>query len=118
MLMLSYARYGLVVNAANPSGLGDPSSPAHGMSMIVSREGGHNQAAPAGIEYYLPYQTSIVRSAAAEETIIYGTRQTTYTNNWDLQRHWRNRNRRARPQRGWHDWMATGAQLITGKIRP
>lgn len=118
LLMLSYAKYGLVVNAANPSGLPNPSWPAHGMSMIVSREGGHDQDSPAGLEYYLPYQTSIVCSAGPEETMISASRKTTRTNDMDLKRHWRNRNRRGRPQRGWHDWITKGAGLITGEIRP
>jgi predicted amidohydrolase len=47
LLMLRYAKYGAVVNAADPGHLPNPSSPAHGASMIVSREGGHEQPAPA-----------------------------------------------------------------------
>lgn len=115
LLMLTYAKYGLVINAANPSQLHNPSSPAHGMSMIVSREGGHNQTSPAGLEYYLPYQTSIVCSAGLEETVIYAKRKTTRTNNSDLKSNWRNRNRRARPQQGWYDWITKGAGIISGE---
>ena len=71
-----------------------PSAPADGRSMIVSREGGHNQPAPKGVEYYLPYQTSVVKSAGAGPTMIVATRKTVTANNMDLARFWRNRNRR------------------------
>lgn len=118
LLMLRYAKYGSVVNAADSSDLPNPSSPAHGMSMIVSREGGHEQASPAGLEYYLPYQTSIVCSAGPEETMICATRKTTRRNDLDLHRHHRNRNRKSRQQRGWYDWIAKGTDLIAGEIRP
>ncbi len=118
LLFLRYAKCGLVVNAASPSRLHNPSLPANGMSMIVSREGGHNQASPARLEYYLPYQTSIVCSAGLEETVIYAKRKTTRTNNLDLRRNWRNRNRKARPQRDWYDWITKGAEIITGEYRP
>jgi len=105
LLMLRYAKYGAVVNAANPSGLPNPSSPAHGVSMIVSRQGGHEQASPVGIEYYLPYQTSVVKSTDGAETMICATRR----NDLDLDRHHRNRSRESRPQRGWLDWITIGA---------
>ena len=118
LLMLRYAKYGLVVNAADPSRLATPSAPAHGGSMIVSREGGHNQPGPDELEYYLPYQTSVVCSAGLAETTICATRKTARTNNLDLNRNWRNRNRRARSQAGWHDWITKGAGLITEEIRP
>lgn len=118
LLMLRYAKYGSVVNAADPSGLPNPSSPAHGMSMIISREGGHEQASPAGLEYYLPYQTSVVESAGVTETMICATRKTTRRNDLDLHRHHRNRNRKSRPQRGWYDWIARGTELIAGEIYP
>jgi hypothetical protein len=118
LLTLRYAKYGAVVNAANPSDLPNPSSAAGGASMIVSREGGHEQPAPAGIEYYLPYQTSIVKSAAAAETIVCATRRTARRNDLDLDRHFRNRNRRSRPQRGWSDWINFGAALTTEEIEP
>jgi hypothetical protein len=114
LLMLRYARYGAVVNAADPSELPKPSSPANGLSMIVSREGGHEQASPAGIEYYLPYQTSVVKSAGSGETMIFATRRTARRNDLDLDRHHRNRSRKSRPQRGWFDWIAAGAALTTG----
>ncbi|MHC4177912.1 MAG: carbon-nitrogen hydrolase family protein [Planctomycetota bacterium] len=113
LLFMSYAKFGLVVNAADPSRLTNPSAPAHGGSMIVSREGGHNQPAPDGLEYYLPYQTSVVCSASSGEAVIHATRTTTRTNDLDLNRYWRNRNRRARQQRGWLDWVTHGAGLIT-----
>jgi predicted amidohydrolase len=118
LLMLRYAKYGAVVNAADPSVLLNPSSPAHGMSMIVSREGGHEQASPAGLEYYLPYQTSIVKSAGTAETMIYASRKTTRRNDLDLHRHHRNRNRKSRLQRGWYDWIAKGTELIAGESCP
>ncbi len=118
LLMLRYAKYGLVVNAADPSGLPNPSSPAHGISMIVSREGGHEQASPRGLEYYLPYQTSVVKSAGPEETVICATRKTTRRNDLDLDRHHRNRNRKSRPQHGWYDWITKGAGLMTEESRP
>ncbi len=113
LLMLRYAKYGAVVNAAAPSKLPNPSSPASGGSMIVSREGGHEKSAPAGIEYYLPYQTSIVKSAGSDETMIFATRRTTERNNLDLERHFRNRNRKSRPQPGWFDWIAAGTSLVS-----
>lgn len=81
--------------------------------MIVSREGGHEKSAPAGIEYYLPYQTSIVKSAGSDETMIFATRRTTERNNLDLERHFRNRNRKSRPQPGWFDWIAAGTSLVS-----
>lgn len=113
LLMLRYAKYGAVVNAADPSALPNPSSPAHGVSMIVSREGGHEQPSPAGIEYYLPYQTSVVRSAGSAETMIFATRKTARRNDLDLDRHHRNRSRKSRPQIGWFDWIAAGAALTS-----
>jgi predicted amidohydrolase len=116
LLMLRYAKYGAVVNAADPSELPNPSSPASGASMIVSREGGHNKPAPPGIEYYLPYQTSVVSSAGGDETMILATRRTAGRNDLDLGRHFRNRDRKSRPQRGWYDWIATGAALVSKPV--
>jgi len=116
LLMLRYAKYGAVVNAANPSGLEHPSEPASGISMIVSREGGHNQPTPKGIEYYLPYQTSIIKKAGASESLIYATRKTKRRNNLDLKLHFRNRDRKSRLQRGWYDWIKKGALVITEDI--
>jgi predicted amidohydrolase len=112
LLMLMYAKYGAVVNAARPSGLANPSSLAGGVSMIVSREGGHNKPCPAGIKYYLPYQTSIAESAGTGQTIIYATRKTSAKNDMDLTRYWRNRDRKRRAQSGWFDWIKMGAHLI------
>ena len=110
LLMLIYAKYGAVVNAAT-----DTSTQKFltgGMSMIVSREGGHNKSAPSGLEYYLPYQTSIVRSAGRGEEMIVATRKTEAKNDMDLVRYWRNRNRKSRSQKGWYDWIKKGAMLI------
>ncbi|MDT8300829.1 MAG: nitrilase-related carbon-nitrogen hydrolase [Sedimentisphaerales bacterium] len=112
LLMLMYAKYGAVVNAARPSGLSNPSSLAGGASMIVSREGGHNKPCPPGIKYYLPYQTSIAEIAGASETIIYATRKTAAKNDMDLIRYWRNRNRKRRTQPGWYEWIKLGTHLI------
>ena len=112
LLMLMYAKYGAVVNAANASGLSNPSSSAGGMSMIVSREGGHNKPAPNGLEYYLPYQTSIVKSASSAEILIIAMRKTSTRNDMDLFAHWRNRNRRNRTQNGWYEWIKKGTLLI------
>ena len=118
LLALRYAGYGATVNAADPSGLQQPSGEASGVSMIVSREGGHNQSAPKGIEYYLPYQTSVVESSGRGPTMIVATRKTRSTNNMDLRRFWRNRNRRqgGLPER--YDWMSIGAALIHGDHLP
>ncbi len=113
LLMLRYAKFGAAVNAADPGRLANPSSPAHGISMIVSREGGHEQSSPEGIEYYLPYQTSVVKCAGSVETMILATRRTARRNDLDLDRHFRNRNRKSRPQGGWFDWIAAGAGLTT-----
>jgi len=112
LLMLMYAKYAAVVNAANTSSLSNPSSSAGGMSMIVSREGGHNRSAPSGLEYYLPYQTSIAKSAGSDETTIFATRKTTTRNDMNLIEYWRNRNRRNRTLRGWYEWIKKGALLI------
>jgi predicted amidohydrolase len=117
LVALSYAKFGTAVNAADPSGLPKPSSPASGGSLIVSREGGHDQAAPEEIEYYLPYQTSIVKSAGRDEAMISATRRTARNSDMDLNRHWRNRNRRRRAQRGWHEWIKEGAWVIGGDAR-
>lgn len=103
LLMLMYAKYGAVVNAG-------------GMSMIVSREGGHNKPAPKGVEYYLPYQTSIARSAGSAETILIATGKTTARNDMDLIAYWRNRNRRTRAQSRWYDWLKMGASLIEKEV--
>jgi hypothetical protein len=85
--------------------------------MIVSREGGHNRPAPGGLERYLPYQTSIVKSAGAEETVLYATRQTSARNNMDATSLWRNRSyRMSRSQKGWYDWIKLGAQTIEQKV--
>ncbi len=111
LLMLMYAKYGAVVNNAAPE-TSSPSTPAGGMSMIVSREGGHNKPAPSGLEYYLPYQTSIVKSAGPAEQMIVGTRKTAAQNDMNLTRYWRNRERRNRSQKGWYDWIENGAMLI------
>jgi predicted amidohydrolase len=112
LLMLRYAKYGAVVNPAAATGTSNPSAPACGMSMIVSREGGHNKPAPSGFEYYLPYQTSIVKSAGSAETMLVATRKTSARNDMDLTRYWRNRNRRNRVQSGWYEWMKKGASLM------
>lgn len=112
LLALRYAKYGAVVNAADPGGLRDPSAPAGGMSMIVSREGGHNQPATRGLEYYLPYQTSVVRSAGTAPAMIFATRRTGAANNMDLARFWRNRNRRNGGQPARYDWISNGTALI------
>lgn len=112
LLMLMYAKYGAVVNAAPPTDMTNPSAPAGGISMIVSREGGHNKPAPSGLEYYLPYQTSVIKSAGAAERMIVATRKTSPRNDMDLINYWRNQDRRIRAQSGWYDWMKKGASLI------
>lgn len=118
LLALCYAKYGAVVNAGGPSGLKHPSGPANGMSMIVSREGGHNQPAPKGIEYYLPYQTCVVKSAGTEPEMIITTRRTGTANNMDLNRFWRNRNRRKGGLPARYDWITKGAELINSEYHP
>ena len=112
LLMLMYAKFGAVVNAAAPTDVPSPDVPAGGMSMIVGREGGHNKPAPNGLEYYLPYQTSIVKSAGSTETMICAARKTSTRNDMYLTGYWRNQNRRNRAQSGWYEWMETGALLI------
>ena len=107
LLMLMYAKYGAVVNAAAPTNM----SNAGGMSMIVSREGGHNRPAPNGLEYYLPYQTSIVKSAGSTERMIFAVRRTSARNDMDLIGYWRNRNRKSREQSSWYEWIERGALL-------
>lgn len=110
LLMLLYAGYGAVVNTA--ADMSNQNSPVGGMSMIVSREGGHNKPAPSTIEYYLPYQTSVAKSAGRGEEMIVATRKTAAKNDMDLVRYWRNRNRKNRTQKGWYDWMKKGTMLI------
>lgn len=112
LLMLMYARYGAAVNAAVPTGATKSEASTGGMSMIVSREGGHNKTAPTALEYYLPYQTSIVKSAGSNETMIVAVRRTSARNDLDLAGHWRNRNRKSRAQSGWYEWIKRGALLI------
>jgi predicted amidohydrolase len=118
LLALCYAGYGAIVNAADPSGLKHPSEPASGISMIVSREGGHNQPAPEGIEYYLPYQTSVVKSAGEKPVMIVATRRTSKANNMDLVRFWRNWNRRTGGLPARYDWITKGAELINSEYHP
>ncbi|UCG49867.1 MAG: hypothetical protein JSU94_08795 [Phycisphaerales bacterium] len=117
LLMLMYAKFGAVVNAAIPADMSDTSASAGGMSMIVSREGGHNRPAPAGLEYYLPYQTSIVKCAGSTETMIVAERSTSARNELDLTRNWRNRNRKSRARSGWYEWIEKGALLINEDVR-
>ncbi len=112
LLMLMYAKYGAVVNPAVRDDAEKSNPLAGGMSMIVSREGGHNKPAPAGLEYYLPYQTSIVKSADSAETMIVAVRRTSARNDLDLIGNWRNRNRKGRAQNGWYEWIKKGALLI------
>jgi len=112
LLMLMYAKYGAVVNAADTSRLSKPSSSAGGISMIVSREGGHNRPSPGDLEYYLPYQTSVAKSAGSAESIIYATRKTISRNDLDLARYWRNRNRKRRAEGDWYEWIKNGVLLI------
>jgi len=116
LLMLSYAKYGAVVNASDAAELSNPSLSASGISMIVSREGGHNRPWPGGLEYYLPYQTSVVKSAGTAETMISATRKTMARNNMDLTQNWRNRNRKRRAQSGWYEWIKKGVWLIEKDI--
>jgi len=118
LLALRCGGYGVTVNAADPTGLQQPSGPAGEISMIVSREGGHNQSAPKRVECYLPYQTSIVESAGKGPTMIVATRRTCSTNDMDLRRFWRNQDRRqgGLPER--YDWISIGAALIHGDDRP
>lgn len=111
LLILSYAQYGAVVNAAMPMDRSKPDTQHGGMSMIVSREGGHNKPAPKGLTYYLPYQTSIVKQAGQTETMIVAERRTAPTNSLDLNRNWRSRNRKNRTQSAWYEWIKQGAWL-------
>jgi len=78
--------------------------------------GGHNKPCPGGLEYYLPYQTSIVKSAGLGETMIYTTRKTVARNDMDLTKHWRNRNRKRRAESRWYEWIKKGVWLIEKDI--
>lgn len=112
LVALSYAQFGAVANAAEPI-VGDAAdSLAGGGSLIVSREGGHNRPAPAGLEYYLPYQTSVVASGPTGESLLIATRRLAAKNPWDWDSHYRNRNRRFRRQSGWDEWIKHGMWLI------
>ncbi len=116
LVAMSYAMFGAAVNAGDPSGLKNPSAPASGGSLITSREGGHDQAAPEGLEHYLPYQTSVVTSAGGGEAMISAARKTPRNSALDLNRNGRNGNRKRRAQGGWHEWIRQGAALIDGKV--
>lgn len=107
ILALANAQFGAAVNTAEGGG-----------SLIVSREGGHQKPPPAGLEHYLPYQTSIVRAAGAAETILYATRRTSAHNPQDLARHWRNRSRKTRQESGWYEWIKAGTRLIEADASP
>ena len=73
---------------------------------------------PEDMCLYLPYQTSIVKSAGAELATIIATRRTSTANNMDLTRFWRNRNRRQGGLSGRYDWISNGAALIDPDILP
>lgn len=103
LLALSYAQVGAVANVAGPGGGGE--------SMIVSRVGGHNQPAPADLEYYLPYQTSVIASGKTGESLLFATRQVAAKNPLDWDTHGRNRSRRYRKQ-GWDEWIKQGMRLV------
>lgn len=111
---LRYAQFGAVVNAADPTGLTDASGPASGDSMIVCREGGHNRPSPSDVEYYLPYQTSIVCSSSADPATITASRKVRTYNTRDLDHHWRNKNREQGSNPARKDWIVGGATLIGG----
>jgi hypothetical protein len=114
LLALQYAHFGAVVNAADPaaaSNSSDAEFPQRGGSLLVSREGGHNQPSPPGVECYLPYQTSIIDQAGREERILVATRKTPPANSRDLNNR-QNRARRERAEDGWIDWIKTGVRLI------
>jgi predicted amidohydrolase len=108
LLALQYAQFGAVVNAADPTAESEVLN--RGDSLLVCREGGHNQPAPPGVECYLPYQTSVVRSAGPEATIIYATRRTPTRNSRDLKA---GRNRRlSKAEPSWYDWIKQGVRSI------
>jgi len=112
---LKYARYGAVVNASH-SLQRSPSEVMGGGSMIVSREGGHNLPAPAGLEYYLPYETSIVTSASTRESVLYATRKLSWDYPEGILHSWRIRTRKKREQQGWNDWITKGLHLIETEV--
>jgi len=84
--------------------------------MIVSREGGHNLPAPAGLEYYLPYETSIVTSASTRESVLYATRKLSWDYPEGILHSWRIRTRKKREQQGWNDWITKGLHLIETEV--
>ena len=109
LLALSYAQLGAVANAVREDV--EHESIVGGGSLIVSRVGGHNQPAPDGVEYYLPYQTSILKSASTEESLLAVTQRMEAQNPLGAI-HYRNRNRRYRKQQGWDHWIRQGTRLI------
>jgi hypothetical protein len=58
----------------------------------------------------------VVCRATTVETILYATRRTSAFNIQDLNRHWRNRQRKSRTERGWHEWIKAGAWLIDADV--
>ena len=113
---LKYASYGTVVNAANRSKSSLNEDALYGGSMIVSREGGHNKPAPEGLEDYLPYQTSVAKSAGTEEEVLFATRKVSYVYPRGIIHSYRMGNRQKRDQAGWDDWINLGLQLIEMEI--
>jgi hypothetical protein len=44
--------------------------------------------------------------------MLFATRKTLAGNDMDLNKSWRNRNRKSRAESGWYEWMKKGVWLI------
>ncbi|MBN1673700.1 MAG: carbon-nitrogen hydrolase family protein [Kiritimatiellae bacterium] len=104
--MVSFGTYSAVVNAADPSGLSNPSGPANGGSMICEHyAGGHHKPDPGDVELYLPYHANVILSAGSGDQLIAATRKTRSRNTYL---------KRRRP--AWRDWFVTGMRAIESEI--
>ncbi|MDP6037907.1 MAG: nitrilase-related carbon-nitrogen hydrolase, partial [Candidatus Latescibacteria bacterium] len=91
---------GVSVNAAGED--------ASGGSLLLRRVGGHGQPNPGNVETYLPYHTSVVKTAGKGEEIMYFTVETRSKNDWQASK---NRTRKNGRSNWWH-WLCQGVQAI------
>ena len=100
---------GVSVNAAGAE--------ASGGSLLLRRMGGHGQARPGDVETYLPYHTSVVKTAGKDAEILYLTAKTGSKNEWQASK---NRMRKSgRGHENWWRWFGQGVQAIySGKNDP
>ncbi len=93
---------GVSVNAAGPE--------ASGGSLLLRRVGGHGQPNPGGVETYLPYHISVVKTGGKDAEILYFTAKTGSVNEWQASK---NRTRRnGRGHDNWWHWLGQGVRAI------